>query len=72
MLALAVGRHPGSDRLETAAMSMEREKLMVTASRPYTYADLFAWPPDGDDRIYDLLGGNWLCVMRRTSITGSS
>jgi len=31
---------------------------MVTASRPYTYADLFAWPPDDDDRIYDLLGGD--------------
>ncbi|HEV7215853.1 MAG TPA: Uma2 family endonuclease [Chloroflexota bacterium] len=31
---------------------------MVTASRPYTYADLFDWPPDGDDRIYDLLGGD--------------
>jgi Uma2 family endonuclease len=30
---------------------------MVTASRPITYADLFDWPPDGDDRIYDLLGG---------------
>jgi Uma2 family endonuclease len=30
---------------------------MVTASRLYTYADLFDWPPDGDDRIYDLLGG---------------
>jgi Uma2 family endonuclease len=30
---------------------------MVTTSRLYTYADLFDWPPDGDDRIYDLLGG---------------
>ena len=30
---------------------------MVTASRHLTYADLFDWPPDGDDQIYDLLGG---------------
>lgn len=31
---------------------------MVTAIRPYTYADLFDWPPDGDDWISDLLGGD--------------
>lgn len=72
MLALPVGRLPRGDRLEVAAMPMEREKLMVTASRPYTYADLFDCPPDGDDRIYDLLGGNWLCATHRTLTTALS
>lgn len=57
---------PGSSiwsQRHTRRDAPESEAPVVTASRHLTYADLFDWPPDGDDQMYDLLGE--LVLLRR-------
>ena len=45
---------------------------MVTTKRTYTLADFFIWPDDGDDSIYDILGGISSCATCPTSNTAGS